>query len=303
MCKPFLTLKIYFLEKENKMNPSVKVLAVGVVAMVMLVLAGCKEKQSAAQQSAPKQGVATVTVPGSPYNVEYETTLVDDYTAGLKVTVKGPAARLSVILTEPNGKAHSQVIEKEQMMTNSKDVSLPMADLQEGAYALMVKSINPEKVVWQKNIQFSIGQFGLDDVQFNFVQHTKPMEVGFLGYKLEGVMVTLHKQGDLPVNFTDVSVTVDGKDCSLKSIKWGGVMFEPQHMVNIEVYCPPTRKMEERDKNTGGLPALVAIFKPGEKGLIKGTLFCGKDRKPFYFEKEYVVPPEGAPKNPLFASN
>ena len=48
--------------------------------------------------------------------------------------------------------------------------------------------------------------------------------------------------------------------------------------------------MEKRDRARGGLPYLMALFRPGERHLVKGKLFFGEDRKSLEFEKEFVVP-------------
>ena len=62
--------------------------------------------------------------------------------------------------------------------------------------------------------------------------------------------------------------------------------------------CPPTKKQIEQNNNArrgGGfapLPPTFAMFDPGERYMVKGKLFYGKDRKSLEFEKELVAPPQ-----------
>ena len=97
---------------------------------------------------------------GSSYTVDYKVVSEGDSDARLKATVKGPAAKLAVILTDPKGESDTQIIEKECMISNSHTVELPMQNPREGTYVVTVKTVEPEKVVWKKNIPFSLGQAG-----------------------------------------------------------------------------------------------------------------------------------------------
>jgi hypothetical protein len=223
---------------------------------------------------------------GSSYSVDYTIASPDGFDARFKTTVKGPAAKLAVILTDPKGESDTQIIEKESMISNSQTVELPMRNLREGTYVLTVKTVEPEKVVWQKNIPLSLGQLAVADVKFDLTPNLGPFE----GYCLEGVNVVLNKDGNLPVKFADCSAAVDGNECRSKSIRSGVVMVDQQHTVGVQVNVLATAEMEKRDRARGRLPYLSALFLPGEPHSVKGKLFYGEDRKSLEFEKEFVTP-------------
>ena len=223
---------------------------------------------------------------GSSYTADYKVVSEGGFDARLKTTVKGPAAKLAVILTDPKGESDTQIIEKESMISNSQTVELPMRNLREGTYVLAVKTVEPEKVVWQKKIPLSLGQLAVGEVKLDLAPNLGQFE----GYQLQAVNLVLNKDGSLPVKFADVSVAVDGNDCSQKSIRSGCVMADQQQTISIFVYCNPTPEMMKRDRARGGSPYLMALFRPGERHLVKGKLLFGEDGKSLEFEKEFMVP-------------
>ncbi len=94
---------------------------------------------------------------GSQYSVDYKMVSrdksPDPCCAGFEVTVKGPAADLAVILTDPKGEVSDvQQIEKNQMITNIQTQHVLMRNSQTGTWVLTVKTVNPEHLVWQKKI-------------------------------------------------------------------------------------------------------------------------------------------------------
>ncbi len=101
----------------------------------------------AAEKHAASQAVGTVW--NSPYSADYKVASWANR-AVIKTTVNGPAAKLAVILTDPNGKSVASIIEKDRMISNSYEVETQMEKIQEGTWILSVKTIDPEKVVWQK---------------------------------------------------------------------------------------------------------------------------------------------------------
>ena len=133
----------------------------------------------------------------SPYSVDYTLDSGGGFYAGLKVTVKGPAAKLAVILTDPKGESETQIITKENMIGNSQTVELPMQNPRAGTYILTVKTVEPEKIVWQKSIPFSLGQLAVTDVTFDFSPNLGPR---FEGSVIDDIKVVLTKDGNLPVS-------------------------------------------------------------------------------------------------------
>lgn len=97
------------------------------------------------------------TTGSSQYSVDYKMLTRDkspdpNY-AGFEVTVKGQAADLAVILTDPKGEVSDvQKIEKDQMITNIQTQDVLMRTSQAGTWVLTVKTVNPERVIWQKKI-------------------------------------------------------------------------------------------------------------------------------------------------------
>ena len=219
--------------------------------------------------------------------MDYKVVSEGDSDARLKATVKGPAAKLAVILTDPKGESDTQIIEKESMISNSQTVELPMQNPREGTYVVTVKTVEPEKVVWKKNIPFSLGKLAVTDVTFDLSPNPGQR---FEGYFINGIKVVLKKGGTLPVKFTDVSAAVDGKEGHQIGISSGHTMIDQQHTVGILVNFSPTAEMEKRDRARGGLPYTSALFRPGERHLVKGKLCFGEDNRSLEFEKEFVVP-------------
>ena len=223
---------------------------------------------------------------GSSYTVDYNVVSEEASDARLKATVKGPAAKLAVILTDPQGESNTQIIGKEFMISNSQTVELPMQNPRAGTYILTVKTVEPEKVVWKKNIPLSLGTLAVVDVKFDLSPNLGPFE----GYSINGIKVVLKKDGQLPVKFTDVSAALDGKAGRQIGIRSGYTMADQQHTVGIVVNFLPTAEMENRDRARGRLPCTSALFRPGERHWVKGKLVFGEDRKSLDFEKEFVAP-------------
>ena len=66
---------------------------------------------------------------GSPYTADYKVVAPNRGYAVIETTVKGPAAKLAVILTDPQGQSEHTIIEKDQMMSNSCGVLLCAAEI------------------------------------------------------------------------------------------------------------------------------------------------------------------------------
>ena len=221
---------------------------------------------------------------GSPYSVEYKL-FANRYYGGVQATVKGPAARLAIILTDSKGKSDVKIIEKEHLITNSETVSLNMEDPQAGTCVLAVKTFDPEKIVWQKKIALTPGISTVNDVKLKLDYNP-----AFNNYwRLSGIQIVLQQTGTLPILFTDASVTLDGIDCqcSLESL---GIWVPGQGKVNLSV-IPKSKTKQQLAKTAEGGHIFDQSYDPGERHLVKGTLFSGKDHTPLAFERECVVPP------------
>lgn len=210
---------------------------------------------------------------GSGYQVDYK---IGDNGARavVKTTVRGPAAKLAVILTDPKGKSRTEVIGKEDMISNSHTVQVAMSDwnsAEEGKYQLKVKTIDPERVVWQTALQLSIGKLAFRDVRFDFT----PEPWGKSGYCLQSIGVVFEHTGDLPVMMRGLpSITMDGKPWD--GVILAGIVIHPEGTVYIQ-------------------HGVRDVFKPGERHVMKGRLWFVKglnnesDENFVDFEKEFVV--------------
>ena len=105
---------------------------------------------------------------GSGYRAEYRP-LIENGQPFLEVRVTGKAAKLAVMLTDPKGKTETQVIEENEMITNAKTVRLAMQQKPEaGTYTLLVKTFQPERVVYKATPKFTRGRLTILDAQFKW---------------------------------------------------------------------------------------------------------------------------------------
>ena len=144
------------------MNTSLKkaqaVIVVVIALMGTIVLVGCSKKNGASLGSSYSVGYEISKAEYSVYDFGvYGSRKVLDKAGTIKVTVKGPASKLAVILTGLKGEADIIIIEPERMISNCQTAEFPLPK-QAGTYILAVKTFNPEKVVWQKEIVFSLDQ-------------------------------------------------------------------------------------------------------------------------------------------------
>ena len=250
------------------------------ISILLAAGAGCSQKDGATW--------------GSPYSVDHKVVSPNGFYAEIETTIKGPAAKLAVVLTDPAGKSDHVIVEKDQMMSNTHTLNLPMIEPQAGTYVLAVKTVDPEKIVWQKQVTFSAAQLSVKDVTFGF-EPCKTWGGNFCGYGLGDVQIALEKSGNLPVKVSDPSFTLDGN--TFHGFIDGGMIVESGATLRVRVVgsCPPTKKQIEKnnsDRRSGGmaLPPLGAVFDPGERYLVDGKLFYGKDHKCLTFQKELVAP-------------
>jgi hypothetical protein len=248
----------------------------GVVAVLALVGGGVL---IGSRFSSNAPGLPT-SIFGSPYSVDYKVGYQNEArdSLAMEVTVKGPAAQLAVILTNPEGETGVDQTSKEGMITNRHVFQLGMGDPQAGTWVLVAKTFDPEKIVWQQDINFSPPYLTVEDVKIDY---------GGNG----GILITLHKTGNLPILFSRVLLTGPGGQ-SIGSLVWGGrAVVEEEHTVPVSFtgFLPKTQYMIERDSRRGAIPYVGAHFEPGDRYPFKGTLFYDKGHKSLDFEKEYVA--------------
>jgi hypothetical protein len=251
-----------------------------------------RKKTQAQQNLSDPRPMDALGVFGSPYTADYK--IVSEYqSVNVEVMVRGPAVRLAVILTNPKGESDHIIVEKDQMISNSHTVKLSIDDPQVGKYVLQVKTVDPEKVVLQKEFTFSLDQLVVEDIKF----HLEPVRdfMGGLrgGFTLDGLEIAIRKEGNLPIVITGGSVAVGDAKCVSFIVAGGRIMMmDRKQTIGVSLWIAPTQKMgeEERRHGWGGLPSNYALFWPGDRYLVKGTLVYGEDNKSLVFEKELVVP-------------
>jgi len=282
MSNLFLALKTWSQKRENKMKASWKKACVTVMVMILAAvssgLVGCSKKGSAA------------------YTVNHRIIAQSIHYAGMKVVVSGPADNLVVALTNPSGTLEArQLINKDEMAPGCCAVDLSVIDPSPGKWILEVKKLGNEKLVWRKEFMLSLDQLKVEDIELG-LQPVKGLSGQVTGYKLKSLGITLHKVGDLPVEFTYALASLNGEKYeTLLRVTSGQLMADNHHKVNTDASFPPTEEMADRDIKRGEFfPSRTAIFEPGSKVVVKGKLFYFPDFKSLDFTKEFVVPGKGS---------
>ena len=193
------------------------------------------------------------------YSVEYKIT----DSPAIKAVVSGPAVRIAVLLTDPKGETQVRNLEREEMISNRAHVLFGMDENHAGTWILAVKTFDPERVVWKKEIVFSASHPTIEGVVLQLLKNT-------LGDSC--VLITMQKDGNLPVRFGDFQVSVDGQERALVGLlTW--VMIDQRDTFSVPFYCGAFQKK----------------FVTGERHRVKLGMSFGKDQTPLEYEKELVV--------------
>ena len=128
---------------------------------------------------------------GAVHSVDYKVVSLNGAFAVIEATIRGPAAKLAVILTDPQGRSDQRIVGKDEMISNSHTVQLSMDDPKVGKYVLAVKTIDPENIVWQKELVFSLTQLSVKDVTFGFEPNNWMGQ--FHGYQLRSIQIALRR--------------------------------------------------------------------------------------------------------------
>jgi len=135
----------------------------------------------------------------------------------IPVNVSGPADELALILANPEGETDIRFILKRALIDNFETVKLRMgnAPLSEGPYILTVKTVTPEKIIYKKELWFTLPDVSIADAEFTYKITHLGGAYGYAGYYfLEMTSLTLKNNGDLPAKRdTDARalITLDGK--------------------------------------------------------------------------------------------
>jgi hypothetical protein len=159
------------------MKTSGKVILVVAAVAIVLAFWGCSPSNST--------NSGTTGIFSSPYSVDCKIVnsplnrVADNleivHIKVLDTTVIGPAAKLALVLTGPNGKTTVDIIKKDMMMANSYNIKLMMEDQVAGKWTLVVKTVDPEKVVCQKEVMLSPTQVAESLTQDRTAQNGAPV--------------------------------------------------------------------------------------------------------------------------------
>ena len=108
------------------------------------------------------------SVSSNPYSVDYKIcaglfveqygSIVEVQPFIMEVTVKGPMAKLAVVLTSSKGKSTSGIIQSDEMISNCATVhGLRMGGPPDGPWTLTIKTFEPEKVVFKQQVTIPSG--------------------------------------------------------------------------------------------------------------------------------------------------
>jgi len=159
------------------------------------------------------------------------------------------------------------------MISNSQTREVSMDPPQAGTWILAVKTLEPEKVVWQKDITFSSGQLMLKDVRFEYGPHQFPGQMGKMADTLLIQFRSFANDRRLANRVHRLLWYFDGKECVVPGIASGKVMMTQEHTVGVSSILNSWQKLS-----------------PGERHSISGRLLYGDHQDPMDFRKEFVVP-------------
>ena len=208
------------------------------------------------------------------YQVEHRLT-EDHGGVYVEVTVRGNAADLAVILTNPQGETKVKHISKKSLIDNVEIVRLWMGAPEPGTHTFAIKTVTPEKVVYKERLEFTTAKVTIEEIDFTFGS--------WYGKKtLEGIELTVRKEGNLPVVFKKLELTVDDGKCFASlapdSTK---AMLEETKVLSAKLYCYPGRQQTEREERERRLlRSLSAFFRPGVYP-VRGKLYLDTEEDEF----------------------
>jgi predicted Zn finger-like uncharacterized protein len=219
-----------------------------------------------------------------PYQVDYQ---VADYHGSvcMEVKVAGPAADLAVLLTEPAGNTDTETIDKVDMMDNSETVRLNMLhdykSILPGTYTLVVKTMEPERVVHKERVELKEGEVAIQAVRFQL----KPWYGG--KQLIEQVELTVQNTGHLPVRFGELSIDVGAILCTGRVTRAG--LPGKQSVECPSLWCRP-KKVDEYVPGSFRLPDISGSLEPGTYTARGKLEVAGKEGQFITFEEKLTVP-------------
>jgi len=153
----------------------------------------------------------------SPYHVEYEPIVTANIFTDLLVNISGPADELGIILTNPEGWSTTRSISKRDLIDNFESVKVSLCKEENppsGTYNLTIKTITPEKTVYQKEIRFSPPVLEIIDAKVRIIEiEGSPLGGVYVGrgHYLTDVDIVVKNWGDLPLILRRIVITLRGR--------------------------------------------------------------------------------------------
>ena len=138
------------------------------------------------------------SIDSSLYRFEYGKPIPWYKRASLPVSVSGPADELALMLINPKGETVIHFISKRELIDNFETIKLGMGEcpFSEGPYILTVKTVTPEKVIYRKELWFTIPK----DIQITSGEITL-RHTGSYTYTITKYTLTFKNESDLPFFF------------------------------------------------------------------------------------------------------
>jgi len=156
----------------------------------------------------------------SPYHVKYKP--IFDFSAYLLVNISGPADELGIILTNPEGWSTTRFISKRDLIDNFESVKVSLCKEENppsGTYNLTIKTITPEKTVYQKEIKFSPPALEITDGEVRAIK-TEGVYISKKSwdYYLTEFNFVVKNWGELPIILRKAVITIKGR--KTQEIEW-----------------------------------------------------------------------------------
>jgi len=218
----------------------------------------------------------------SKYEIRYEVREQKIYDRIL-VEIRGEAQKLAVFLTTPNGKTEYQVFEKEQMMTNILVVGFSDNNFQQGNYKILVKSFDSLKILAEKEFQLSLKKVEIKNVEIS----TRKINIynRVKGTRLTEIKITTEKDGNLPIQFKEITLSINGMPCEL-----GQMSVENSRCVTAYINrysASPEMERLSKERESKGIENFADLFQAGDACLVEGVLTYGAGS--ISFKKEFNI--------------
>ena len=213
------------------------------------------------------------------YEVKYSA-ISEDGRAALKVTVRGPAESLEIILSDPDGNTVGRrYIPEEDLVDGVETVEVDMARYGEtpkrGTYTLVVKTLYPEEKIYEANPTFKGAKLNITKAEY---------ETEYLlgSWDIRKLKLTISNDGDLPAIIDKIVIKAGGKEEDLPILKgispgeektisktlWISGLEKGKHPVTVELYSKDNKLTSYTSEIICGAPEQTPTPKPAGFELV-----------------------------------